>query len=502
MKNPALSVPSFITGELSALGDRLIHVLALVAACSALAGFCLAVFQAPSLSENDHRLAPTFALAHGYRLYYGPEEGPVLSTIYGPVVAVAYAPSLLASTPMAAVRFATIITIILFFLPMFLVAERGKAGVKWPRYLCVMGLAAALTSLSTSLETSSLLVHADAPALAAGALACWLSSATGSRFPWRRAALAGLFTSVAVMAKQNMVPLAFALGLWWLLVSWRSALVFVAGTVASLLAIWTGTLAISTSLGAAWFNWFQIPAHQPYDKAMLFSAVDSLDRTLLLYLLPIGAIIWGYMKKAGALSVTSRLRPLSVLLLWVGCCLVPTSVLGRIKAGGSDNALSPAIYFFALASMLELSAYLVGSPVGPGSRTARVALLLVLGTYVVVKLPENVYSLSTASGYSEMETVYNFSRSHPGQVYFPQFPLTILMAEDHLYDFSWGLSDRRAAGHPVSDKQFLEHTPPSTQRMALMPWVPYWEKDIYSRCRAGTETQEPSLPAFTICRFR
>jgi hypothetical protein len=342
--------------------------------------------------------------------------------------------------------------------------------------------------------------------------------------------VAGAFAGVAVMAKQNMAPLALALALWWLLVSWRSMLVFVAGVAASLLVIWTAILAVSTSLEAAWFNWFQIPAHQLYDKAMLFSTVDGLDRTLLLYSLPIAALVLRNTRKtergAGQFLVglevraapfalwkgagqrdgslwRARLRSLPVLLLWTGCWLVPTSVLGRIKAGGNENALSPAIYFFALACLLELSPYLLRSSVGsrPGAPVA-VALAILLGTYVAVKLPENIYSVFKASGQSPMQTVYNFSRSHPGQIYFPQFPLTILMAEGRLYDFSWGLSDRRAAGHPVANAQFLGHTPPSTERMALMPWVPYWEKDIYSRCVADSDTHDQALPAFTICRFR
>jgi 4-amino-4-deoxy-L-arabinose transferase-like glycosyltransferase len=97
-----------------------------------------------------------------------------------------------------------------------------------------------------------------------------LSGTRDSNSQRRRALLAGAFGAVAVMAKQNMVPLLFALGLWWLLVSWRSMLIFSSGALAALLAIWAGTLAISSSLQAAWFNWFQIAVHQPYDKAMLF----------------------------------------------------------------------------------------------------------------------------------------------------------------------------------------------------------------------------------------
>jgi hypothetical protein len=177
-----------------------------------------------------------------------------------------------------------------------------------------------------------------------------------------------------------------------------------------------------------------------------------------------------------------------------------------MKAGGSENALSPAIYFLALACVVELSAHLFNSSVGSMPRSAFVVLLLVLGTYVGLKLPENIYSVysaSKATGQSPMEAVFNFSRSHPGQIYFPQFPLTVLMTEGRLYDFSWGLSDRRAAGYPVSEAHFLEHTPASAHRMALLPWVRPWENDIYSRCTDGKPvSSEPGLPGFEICTFR
>ncbi len=77
------------------------------------------------------------------------------------------------------------------------------------------------------------------------------------------------------------------------------------------------------------------------------------------------------------------------------------------------------------------------------------------------------------------------------------------MAENRLYDFSWALSDRRAAGYPVSDASFLEHTPAAAHVMALTPWVGFWEKDIYSRCRAGGDVPaDAALPDFSLCDFR
>jgi hypothetical protein len=479
----------------------LICFLGLLSAISALLGFGLAISQAPSIIENDHRLAPTFAVAHGYRLYYGPDQGPVLSTIYGPITALAYTPALLASTPMAAERLATAVAIVLFFFPMFLLSSQAGGLSNWQTCASVLGLAAALTFLSPSLSASSVLIHADAPALAAGAVACWLSRVT-TRLSARRAILAGVFASLAIMSKQNMLPLSIALGLWWLFLSWKYVFAFAAGAAVSMLAVWAVILRLSSSLSAAWFNWFQIPLHQPYDKTLFFPITDSLVRTMLLYLLPIGAMLGVYFQARAKAGWKARFNSLSILFLWAGLWLVPTSVAGRIKAGGAENALSPAIYFFALACLLELAPYLSAASADDSrARLALVALAILLGTYVIFRLPENVYLTLKKSAQTPTEEVYRFSRSHPGQVYFPQFPLAILMAEGRLYDFSWGLSDRRAAGHPVPEAQFLADTPSSTNKMALTPWVPAWERDIYSRCKAGGDTQDSALPGFTVCEF-
>ena len=46
-----------------------------------------AVLGAPALDWNGARLAPTLALTHRYALYYPATSGPILSTIYGPLVA-------------------------------------------------------------------------------------------------------------------------------------------------------------------------------------------------------------------------------------------------------------------------------------------------------------------------------------------------------------------------------------------------------------------------------
>src|SRR5437867_2712854 len=57
---------------------------------------------APAIDWNGARLAPTFALAHGYALYYPATSGPILNMVYGPLTPVAFLPAVLFGSPTAA----------------------------------------------------------------------------------------------------------------------------------------------------------------------------------------------------------------------------------------------------------------------------------------------------------------------------------------------------------------------------------------------------------------
>src|SRR4051794_40991944 len=103
---PALTIEPSVAELVSEVGPshRLIRLLrlhsALLVVLAALSPFvfCSILRNLPSYLEADHRLAPTFALTHGYNVYYPPESGPALSTLYGPVTVLAYLPATLAST--------------------------------------------------------------------------------------------------------------------------------------------------------------------------------------------------------------------------------------------------------------------------------------------------------------------------------------------------------------------------------------------------------------------
>ena len=56
-----------------------------------------------------------------------------------------------------------------------------------------------------------------------------------------------------------------------------------------------------------------------------------------------------------------------------------------------------------------------------------------------------------------MLTAYKESKSD--KVWFPEFPLSSLLATGRLYHFSYGIFDRYLAGKPVSKAQILEGIP-------------------------------------------
>ncbi len=65
--------------------------------------------------------------------------------------------------------------------------------------------------------------------------------------------------------------------------------------------------------------------------------------------------------------------------------------------------------------------------------------------------------------------VYQYSIKHPGEVYFPWYPLPCLMGEGQLYHFSYGVFDRELAGRPLREEHFLKYVPPHSKYICFMP---------------------------------
>jgi hypothetical protein len=441
-------------------------------------------------SEADHRLAPTFALTHAYHVYYPPESGPVLSTLYGPVTALTYLPATLASTPTGAILIGTLWAMTIFFATAF-ITVRGMAGRTWMKWWQLIALTAGVVWLIGPVERTAAHIHADAPALGCAAIAALFATRQRYTFAaWANVLLSALFAVLSVFAKQNMVPLLIALVVWFAICAGRKAVLLFAGAS----VIFSGLMiAIAVTLlgspAAFYFNCVYMPLHQPFDRTLLFAAINELTViSLALLLIPIMRILqsWTHFELNVGEFVVEQKTPLLIL---IGILMTPAAIMGRMKVGGNENSLGLALFFFVLAVLVEISALRAQNFAELLSANEIKLWSLPLLIACIVSLLSAVYSTIKSRPPSPIQQAFVYARQHPGKAYFPQFPLVHLMAEGKLYHFSWGLTDRRNAGVPVSATHYEANIPNAAGVIAVTTLVPQFETDMLSR-------QGPALTNF------
>lgn len=452
----------------------------------------------PNYLEADHRLAPTFALVHGYRVYYPPDFGPVLSSIYGPVTVLTYLPVTIASTPVTAILMGTLLTLLIFY-GTALLTIRAAAGKTWMKWWQLFGLTAGTVWLVGPVEQTSEHIHADAPALAFAALAVCFAVRERHRVTvWENAVLSGFFAVLSVFAKQNMAPLLVGLAFWAALrAGWKGLGAFFASVALFGGATIAITLALMGSAEAFYFNCVYMPLHQPFDKTLFFpTLMHLLSLSLMLLVIPTASILQSWLRWNGGLR-DFLIAQRTFLLVLAGILMTPASILGRLKLGGSENSLGLSLFFFVLALLAEVSAHRESDFAEHASAVERLATLILLFA-CLIGLSWAVYSSARNRPESPIQRAFEYSRQHPGKVYFPQFPLAQLMAEGKLYHFSWGLTDRRNAGWPVSDAHFHANIPVSAEAVAITGFVPSFEMDMTARqgSRLANFQDAAQLPRF------
>jgi hypothetical protein len=459
------------------------------------------IWGAPSNLNDDHRLAPSAALLDGYHPYYPPETGPALSTIYGPVTIWTYVPAVIfLHTPSNAVRAGVLINMLLYYLPLiFLCWVMGRIMQRQYVLECFL-VFFALTTFNSTLDTASGLLHADAPAVGWGAMACGLALLFAQTEKPRYVVAAGLASALSLLAKQVMVPAVPVLALYLLVVcGWRPFWLYAVSTISFI----TGLLELAALSMGGWqamiYNIIYLPTHQPYRREQLISALDMLARqsaAFAIVTLAGLALHYAVMKQRHPREWLAR-NP-SALLLGVALALCSTSILGKIKVVGSINTLCPTVYFLLAAAVTELQRIGTFSfDISKRLALRQAAVGAVLAVFVVVQLPIALYETVAPKSQDHMSAVYSFSKNHPGEVYFPQFPLSVLLGTGQLYHFAWGLSDRAEAGKPVDGAYFHRYLPEHAKVAAMVDWV--WNDEIYRFL--GNEVQRPDLSELPGFRF-
>ena len=401
------------------------------------------VLTSPSSPWNDLRLAPTAALLRGYSLYYLPGEGPMLGHIYGPVSPLVYMPALMFSTPSAAIRAGVILSILLYLMPIMLML-RNHAGM---RPVLAAGCAAvfALFAIrSPVVNELAFRVHVDAPAIAFAALACIPLMNTQRRTQTSWLAASALAMVLAVGSKQVVLPAVFALPTYlWLADGRRTMLRYV-----SLLGVFglisAAVILVTTDVPAMLYQTLLVPSAHPwrYDDGLFVFYQTLRDLVPRAFPFVFIIVVYGYLRfREGGKWCSVRYWLVQnpwLVPVFVGLFCLPTSILGRMKVGGSLTALAYTNYFLFLGALLAvLHAANTKRRFGrlSANNVCGVLVLVSLGSVVawsvprLDRLPVIVADLSRNSEVSG----YSFAREHPGQVYLPHNPLITLMAEDRAY---------------------------------------------------------------------
>ncbi|MDX2149326.1 MAG: hypothetical protein SFV54_01225 [Bryobacteraceae bacterium] len=473
--------------------DRETNVRAAVTAALLLAigATALSVIAAARNTFTDHRLAPLFLLGAPDLLYPpSPIEGSMLSTIYPPLSVLLYAPALLGGNVWSTFLLAGLMAEIALLAPTLMLLRSVSSG-PW-----ILGFGASIFVLLSNFNpvlATAHLVHADAPALLCSALTVYFFARylnSGRHTPFL--VLAAVAASLAPWAKQTAVLVAAVPFLVLLAVrGWRPLLIY-SGSVAILQALLTTVFVSLYGFSRLKFWIFDLPSRHPW-KGTWSSVLPSANFALLetnAWCLVLVASVLVYRRPAWSI-----VKEPWVLCFVTGLMLWPTSVLGFVKVGGAANTLVYSTYFLHLATVLLVVSELSMSGWRPLVQVPSFIALLLLSVPTATNLGKVVLAPRTTF-VSTNASAYEYSKRHPGVIYFPWHPLSVYLAERKLYAFELGVADRQAAGVALTRDDLRRHLPAAMRFVAYTGTVPESALSLLPECATRLEYTE--LPGWTV----
>lgn len=446
---------------------------------------------APAVDWNAARLTWTFSLRYGYRLFYPATEGPILSSVYGPVGALAFLPATLFHTPTTAVLAAAALELVFVLGAMlaFVWHAGGRAATHRP--LAVAGgLSASLLLVRTQGSYQWLsIVHPDGVALALGLLACAPLTPVDRTPPTTRGLLASATAAVlACWAKQIAAPLPLALVFAvWLIHGRRLAMAYA-------LRIGAVGVAVSVAMLATFgtpmlFNMFVLMGSQPWYRPGLAGPLGQL-RHLGLHTWDLLALLAVGLTTALGSPLRRKLASSWMPPLLVAVFLLPTGALGANKIGGEESSFHSIYYLVAAIAMLFVET-------GTQTRMGRLLAAALLTTALVGAWRSDRYTLwgpRPSVWDNHQQRAYDFAVRHPGEAYFPGQPLASLLAEGRLYHFEYAVADRYFAGYEPSPAHLRANLPPRLRWIAGP--APLWTFHYFPEF--SEETTLPELPGWSV----
>jgi hypothetical protein len=432
------------------------------------------------------RLLPSAVLLEGHALYTEAASGPLTGWIYPPLFPLAMTATMWIEDLTLAIYASALVNAAFLLVPLGVLfrraGARGLAG--WTLFL--IGWAASASAFPARNILAG--VHADALAVGLGlsSLSC-LVRGDGEPPGRRRVVLAALFGVLSVFTKQVEVPLLAAELLFLILVHGRrSALEYLLASSAAALAL-VALFAAVFGTQALLLNTLVLPMRHPF--LTLGPLVLQMVREFLPW-------IAAYVVAAWLARAAPRpwLASDHALVFLAALFLLPTSILARAKLGGGVNSYHAQPYLIA-AVALALSVRLRALP--ERTRWLALAALSVAG-FAALPLgrARHAYRNVGEIGENPQHRAAEFARAHPGEAWFPYYPLASLRGEGALYHFLSGINDRERAGYRVDDASFRAGLPASLRYVAFDPRSSH---DVLVRLPEFSRRVElPELPGWVV----
>lgn len=436
------------------------------------------------------RLAPLVGLWHGYPLYSGLGDGPILGTMYGPLAYLPFAPVVLFSSPTNVVLVGQVIAALLGIGPVIWLMFRDMRLKGLTGHHAVIGVvlfaALVFSSFSDQLFFAYMDfgVHADAPALALGTMACiclYGDWTTPSKWPLF---LSTTFAVLAVWAKQIEIGIFVALGLYVLIAYGRDMLFRFVG-IAFLMGIGiSGLILLIFGFENTILNILTIPSKHPWyepgspeNKASFFTVIRLAGPLFLVLAIGLVGTLGSRLHKSKDIASFFRENPWSIFLL-ASFCMVPTSILGGSKVGGTPNSFHFLHYLAVLCALLAASMH-SRSTTNWTNRVGRVMPYILIGIFLWGSMPL-IRALNQFSDIykNTLEQAYSIAKKHPDKYFFPWMPLSTLLAEGKLYHFDDGVWSRELAGYASEIQDYRRYTPRNIE-YALLPSEITWAAADY-----------------------
>lgn len=421
----------------------------------------LAILRSARLDWDASRLAHSAAFLGDGHFYAEPRAGLVLGTYYGPIGTLFFTPAAAIRNPTWGVLLASGLAALALMAPLcfHLVSAAAAEGIRVPLGAAFL-LGASATPPLAAVFTQ---IHADAPALAFGTLACLLLVPnTAAGVSMRRIAIAGAAAALSVAAKQTMLPLFVALPLWLayhhklrtmlaFAIGGASTLVFVGGIV-WVLDGFTTPLYHATKLVLAFPVEFSLPAVR--------AVLGMLMRATIV---PVGIILAGWSDKSPRNDAEAP--SVQLLFLWVALAELPAALLGVMKYGGNVNSLAPFVLPVWYAALVALSRQWTV----PKRRLVFITLTLTVAGLAVAQPAWSAYANSLPLAQTTVGLASAHERAHPGETWFPMNPLVAANHAGRVTHFGPAVYERALAGDSVGDAQWRAFLPRSMRRACWPP---------------------------------